>query len=54
MRFLNVSIKQKSQELMSRVEKQGGKISADVSGDWTHFDIILPLRNSAVKDEESE
>lgn len=36
------------------IEKQGGKISADVTGGWTHFDINLPLRNSATNAEESE
>ena len=36
------------------IEKQGGKISADVTGGWTHFDINLPLRNSATNVEENE
>lgn len=36
------------------VEKQGGKISADVAGGWTHFDINLPLRSSVTNIEETQ
>lgn len=36
------------------IEKQGGKISADVAGGWTHFDINLPLRSSVTDIEETQ